>query len=567
MHAVGTATKDGHGKVVKLFGTAQDVSEREQARQSLLASEERFRLVFHSTTDGILLVDAATRKLILGNKALCNLIGYTPEELTELSVADIHPPEVMPAIELAFADQAEGRRTFGEAVVVKRRDGTTFHADIAATSMVHDGRRVYVATFRDVTETRRLQASLAQSDRLASMGTLAAGVAHEINNPLSYVLYNLESLSEDIPRYVEQIATARGVLTGHLGQARLIDLLGSDSAVLDPTVFSEMQDRFKDALEGSHRIKDIARGLSTFSRVDQDKVSPVDLRYPIESAVNIAFNEIRHRAHIVKDYNTDSPVLAGEGRLAQVFLNLLINAAHAIPEGDADHNQIRVTTRQEGNEILAEVQDTGRGIPRGTLEHIFDPFFTTKPVGLGTGLGLSIAKNIVTGYGGTISATSQVGKGTRFLIRLPLAPSAGSSDVETVISNEPAVTGGGGRVLVIDDEPAIRGVLKRILRRHEVVEAESGEQGQEILSGDQRFDVILCDMMMPNVSGMDVHTWLLEHQPVLARKLVFVTGGTFTANAREYLDTVSNLRIEKPFDTTNLQKIVAERVAASRAAE
>jgi len=211
------------------------------------------------------------------------------------------------------------------------------------------------------------------------------------------------------------------------------------------------------------------------------------------------------------------------------------------------------------------VQDTGCGIPPESLSRIFDPFFTTKPAGIGTGLGLSIVKDIIAGYGGQIAATSEVGRGTRFLIRLPVARSEGASvEVVTACAQWSSVR---GRILVIDDEAGIREALKRILRQHEIVEAESGEQGQALLAKDQRFDVILCDMMMPRVSGVDVHKWLLEYHPQLARKVVFVTGGAFTPGAREYLERVSNLRVDKPFEATNLQKMVAEWVRASNASE
>jgi CheY-like chemotaxis protein len=196
------------------------------------------------------------------------------------------------------------------------------------------------------------------------------------------------------------------------------------------------------------------------------------------------------------------------------------------------------------------------------LQRIFEPFFTTKPVGIGSGLGLNIVRNIITAYGGTITVTSEIGKGTRFLVTLPAAK-VEAAGPET-ITDERKTAGASGRVLIIDDEPGIRRALKRLLRRHEVVEAATGEQGREVLAKDQGFDVILCDMMMPGVSGIDVHKWLIQHHPQLARKVVFVTGGAFTPNARDYLEKVDNLRIEKPFDATNLIKMVAEWVAASR---
>jgi PAS domain S-box-containing protein len=515
--------------------------------------------VFHKGTDG---------RYIGFNKAFEELFGKSHDELVGKTAFDINPRELA---DIHHGKDEELFRAPGvQTYEIKLRDGHGRMHDVVyrkATYADADGRVAgLVGAIVDVTEERKLRATVAQSDRLASMGMLAAGVAHEINNPLSYVLYNLDSLAEDFPRYTLQLAKARTTLVDRLGEAGLRDLLGADVEALDAATLRDAQERLTDALGGTRRIKNIARGLGMFSRVEKDSVAPVDLRYAIESATNIASNEIKYRASVLKDFGPISPVLASDGRLSQVFLNLLVNAAHAIPEGDVERNKISVRTWQEGNDVYAEVKDTGCGIPRENLERIFDPFFTTKPVGVGSGLGLNIARNIITGYGGEIAVTSEIGKGTRFVIRMPAATAEQTGQIGGA-TEERAAAGVAGRVLVIDDEPGIRGALKRILRAHEVVEADSGEQGLTLLATDQHFDAILCDMMMPRVSGMDVHRWLLEHHPQLARKVIFVTGGAFTPNTKEYLETVDNLRIEKPFDATNLRKMVAKYVSASKAGE
>jgi len=246
-----------------------------------------------------------------------------------------------------------------------------------------------------------------------------------------------------------------------------------------------------------------------------------------------------------------------------VFLNLLLNAAHAIKEGEVDYNEIRLRTWQEGSTVLAEVQDTGSGIPPEDMGRIFDPFFTTKQVGRGSGLGLSIVRSIIAEYGGNIRVESKLGQGARFLISLPACTGQPATETDSLCVQQD--TGPkGGRLLVIDDEPGILRALRRILRDHEVVEAESGEQALDLLGRDQQFDVILCDVMMRTASGMDVHGWLLSHYPPLARRVVFLTGGAFTPHARSYLEKVENPRVEKPFDTTNLLKLVDEIILAAR---
>jgi CheY-like chemotaxis protein/anti-sigma regulatory factor (Ser/Thr protein kinase) len=394
------------------------------------------------------------------------------------------------------------------------------------------------------------------------MGMLAAGVAHEVNNPLAYVLYNLESLTDDLPKLSSALRRCLSIVGERIGNEEWASLMGKDQEMLNPAMLDDMSARFRDALQGSHRIKDVARGLGTFSRVERDRMVPVTLMHVIEVAINMAFNEIKYRARLVKEYGQTATVLANDGRLSQVFINLLINAAHSITEGDFERNEIRVRTWQEGNEVFAEIRDTGKGISNEHLPHLFEPFFTTKEIGVGTGLGLPISKTIVEEYGGRIEVKSEVGKGTSFLVRLPVKKVV--EDDEAAQDEAVVQTSVRGRILVVDDEAGIRSAMVRMLRGHDVVQAASGEEAQKVLEADQAFDLILCDMMMPLVSGVDLHEWLLATHPELAKQIVFITGGAFTPKAREHLSKVSNIRIEKPFDVTNFKKIVGELIVAYR---
>jgi CheY-like chemotaxis protein/anti-sigma regulatory factor (Ser/Thr protein kinase) len=255
--------------------------------------------------------------------------------------------------------------------------------------------------------------------------------------------------------------------------------------------------------------------------------------------------------------------MASEGRLSQVFLNLFVNAAHAIDEGTVDANEIRVSTWSEDDIVCAEVRDTGKGIAPEHLGKLFEPFFTTKEVGVGSGLGLPISKGIVEGYGGTITVESEVGKGTSFTIRLPIRPQEIAPTPITAVAKDDVRVR--GRILVVDDEDGIRAAMVRMLRGHETVEASTGKAAMKILAEDQAFDLILCDMMMPEVSGMDLHAWLSAECPRLARQLIFMTGGAFTSRARDYLKKVDNLRLEKPFDVANFQKIVGNVIRQAKA--
>ncbi|AKF81553.1 histidine kinase [Myxococcus fulvus 124B02] len=257
----------------------------------------------------------------------------------------------------------------------------------------HSGRRLLGGVSLDVTDRKAMQAQLVVSDRLAAVGTLAAGVAHEINNPLAFVLSNLSFLSVELQNVTRELPPGRT---------------------------SEMEEVLREAVDGAHRVRQIVRDLRTFSRGDDEVATAVNLQAVLESAITMARGELKMRAQITRDFGDVPPVEGSEGRFGQVFLNLLINAAHAIPEGKPEHNEVRVVLRASGDRVIVEVSDTGVGMTPEVRARIFDPFFTTKPVGEGTGLGLSICHGIVTGFGGDISVESEVGRGSTFRVSLPV---------------------------------------------------------------------------------------------------------------------------------------------------
>jgi CheY-like chemotaxis protein len=323
----------------------------------------------------------------------------------------------------------------------------------------------------------------------------------------------------------------------------------------------EILDELHDARESADRLRHIVRDLKIFSRsTGEERRGPVNLKRVLESSLRMAWNEIRHRARLIKDYAEVPSVDGNEARLGQVFLNLIVNAAQAIPEGNAEQNVIRVSTEIDAasGRVAVEIRDTGAGIPAENLTRIFDAFFTTKPIGVGTGLGLSICHKIVTGIGGEIQVTSQVGKGTAFRVLLPPTSdeAALSPQVATV-----APSSRRGRVLIVDDEPMVARALGRVLEHeHEVtLAATAGDACQRVIAGE-RYDVILCDLMMPQMTGMELHAHLLRHVPDQAAQMVFLTGGAFTPGARLFLDAIPNQRIEKPFDTQHIRSIINDRV-------
>ncbi|HYQ01399.1 MAG TPA: ATP-binding protein [Polyangiaceae bacterium] len=372
---------------------------------------------------------------------------------------------------------------------------------------------------------------LQSRDRMASIGTLTAGVVHGINNPLAYVIANLE--------YVKR-------------------LLAPGAERLEAKVVAELGDVLDDSLDGAERVRRIVSDLGSFSRPTDARVLAVDLERATERALSVAANEIRHRARVIKEFSRIPSGLGTEARLVQVILNVLINAAHSIEVGAVDRNTITVRTRLDARERpTLEIEDTGCGIAKENLGRVFDPFFTTKPVGVGTGLGLSIAQRIMRDLDGEIQLESVHGQGTRVLLTLPAAPI--SAAALPVLESVPPFSTDRfrARVLVIDDEPAILRAFRRVLSAHEVVSASSGPEAMAKLADGRRFDAIFCDVMMPEMSGVEVYQRIREQHPGQEHKLVFMTGGAFAELAAHFIESVDNPKLKKPFTGSTVRALVS----------
>ncbi|HEX3771081.1 MAG TPA: response regulator [Polyangiaceae bacterium] len=387
-------------------------------------------------------------------------------------------------------------------------------------------------------ERARMREQLVLSERMASAGTLAAGLAHEINNPLAVAMANIEFIGETINRVMGSRSDESGPASEWEGWNRIAGL----EAPLDDV---------RDALV---RMRDVVKDVKLFSGPNKTATDAVDVVRIIDSSIRMAWNEIRHRARVVRDYQSNQLVQASESRLGQVILNLVINAAQAMTEGQADRNELRVRTLSNNDRVVVEIADTGVGIPEENLSKLFRPFFTTKGPGVGTGLGLAICHKIVSELGGLIEVQSQVGLGTTFRLDLPAARESQTIKIKTLRpapSERP-------RVLVVDDEPAVGRAMQRSLGGHlDVTTATSAQEALGLLNSGETYDVILSDLMMPEITGMDFYAELVRRDPARARQVVFMTGGAFTAKAREFLNSVSNPRVEKPVEVANLLAIVA----------
>jgi PAS domain S-box-containing protein len=411
--------------------------------------------------------------------------------------------------------------------IAGRRAEVRLHTAPFPSGAPHGGQVCRVAMV-DITELRETQARLALAERLASLGTLAAGVAHELNNPLAFIAQSLE------------LARLR-MGEGALGAAR-----------------GEVQNLLVDAAVGTEQLRTIVLDLHTFARAEEDRREHVDVREVLGRSIRMAHGEIRHRAKLVRGEASVSPVLANEGRLGQVFLNLLVNAARAIPEGHADQHEVRVVTRNEGNWVVVEVSDTGQGIPPERLDRIFDPFFTTRPEGQGLGLGLSISQSLVTRMGGELSVESELGRGSLFRVRLPAAPAGSSSEPLLPVRRSPRKPTRRGRILIVDDEPKLALTLGMLLEdEHDVTRTLKAREALELIHAGPLFDAILCDLMMPEMTGEQLFEAVLAAHPGQARRMIFMTGGAFTAGTQGFLEQVKNPRLIKPFRVDELEATLA----------
>jgi len=427
----------------------------------------------------------------------------------------IHPDDRELVKARAEQTAREGRAPAAESRLI-RRDGTIAVVEAEAVMLDFDGQPAHVVIAHEVTERRELFARMATADRLLSMGTLAAGVAHEINNPLSYLVSSLELLARD--------ATP--------AQAALL----------------------ADAREAAERVSAIVRDLHQLTRPAGDTLEAVDVVRILTSSIKMVHNELRHRARLITSYAPDLPrVAASSSRLGQVFLNLLVNAAQAFGDGPADREEVRVrvTASPDRKQVFVEIEDTGVGIPAEILGRVFDPFFTTKPHGSGIGLGLAISHQIVKSIGGDISVTSTVGVGSTFRISLRAAdPTAKITAPHIEVPYVPSAL----RVMIIDDEVQLgRAVVSLLAPEHDVVAVTRARDALAQLASDHSFDAILCDLMMPEMNGMELY----EHLPAHYRqKLVFVTGGAFTPQARAFL--AGRTFLAKPFSEVQLRSAIAQ---------
>lgn len=359
------------------------------------------------------------------------------------------------------------------------------------------------------------------------VGILAAGVAHEVNNPLAFVLANLSYALDQLKS-----------LSAH-----------SDGRVT--RVVEDVLDALDDAVHGGERVKSIVQTLTTYAGHSTADAEKVDVRTTMNSALDLARTHIRQRARLVTELDDVGVIEANGTHLLQVFVQLLLNAAEAIPTGSVEGHEVHVSLREHNDGVRVIVQDTGEGIDPSLHERIFEPFITQRSEDNKSGLGLSFCLGVVDSLGGRIDLESEVGNGATFRIWLPRWQNT---------SDAPGAEPRRGRVLVIDDEPLVSRAIRRVLGRHHDIDiVDNGRAGFErIAERPDHYDVILCDLLMPEMTGMELYRELLTQAPGEVNKMVFLTGAAAADRAHAFLDEVPNPKLDKPFEPSMLRELVGE---------
>lgn len=429
VEVIKTPIFDNKNTIIGTQGLFWDVTQRITAERALTESERRYRQLTEATLDAIIVADHEGY-ITLFNPAAEQLFGYAAEEMVGHPITMLIPETYKESHEKGIQRYLQTRvaHIIGKPVELhgRRKDGTEFPLEIALTAINADSDNPnsiqFLGAIRDLTERNRMRSVLVQNEKLASIGMLSAGVAHEINNPLAFIGNNLAVLERDLKGVMELLnryeETRPEVALAIPQQMKKIEEIEENIDL--PYIKDNLNRLITRTREGVDRVARIVqslRGLAHTGKPQRQVASIPDL---IDNSLEMLRNRLKRRnIHVETNYNAQPVVSCVPSQISQVLLNLLVNATQAIEENQIDEGVIKIRVERQGEEMLIEISDNGCGIDTEYLGQIFDPFFTTKEVGEGTGLGLSISHNIITGHGGRIIVDSNTGKGTTFRIYLP----------------------------------------------------------------------------------------------------------------------------------------------------
>ena len=524
-------------KYLRIFGVVRDITLQRLAEDALHRSQEEYRTLVESLPVGIAIIQRGVLGYV--NGALIATLGQETEQaLIRTPLEDwIHPDDRVGLAALIRDKEGE----LGATREIRFRHRTRGAITLSVSPVKHvrfRGKQGLLVMTRDITSEKELESKLYLADRVNTLGTMATGLAHEINNPLAYLMTNLEQASDSLEDW-------------------------DGETPLDASWVTTVGNALRDARSGAQQVSSIVGDLKNFCRGGKPTLEHVCLEEVFSTTEVLALSHFRNRARLNLELDTVEPVHTCSTRLGQICLNLVLNAVQAFPTDDPalNHVTLHASLGSAGGLVLY-VEDNGPGIPPHRLGRIFEPFFTAGKEGQGSGLGLAVCHQLVRSLGGTLQVDSEEGVGTRFTVVFP-SEQGELSDVPvqwTPRENRPLEVERPARVLIVDDEERIGRALEKTLSGHTVRRTTRGLEALDWIRAGEHYDIVLCDIMMPELNGMDLLQRVRSEAPELESRFVFMTGGAFSSSARRFLDEITNPVLEKPFDLRALDAVVAASV-------
>lgn len=537
--------------------------ERYKIFRALNQSRTNYRTLIDSVPD-LMYIICPEGKIADCNQSAIEFTGYTRNELIGKQVEDIYDEGSREMAVTFFQEWKKSGILRNKELKIRTKKGQAIDVELNVNTVRDESGAITssVSVQRVITERKKVEAmrnKLAHADRLLVIGQLAAGVAHEINNPAAYIMANISSMQATISEIKDICSRVKDCLEfDDLDTLRdkLREVLSASNIY---PILAESEEILKETFDGVDRIRSIVKDLRIFSRLEEDKLEFTSINEVIDIACNMTYNEIKHKARLEKNLSKLPLIKADKGKLVQVIINMMLNSAQAIVQGDMDNNKIRIISESKDDKITVRIEDTGKGIPPEARDHIFEPFFTTKPKEKGTGLGLALCADIINKHKGEIRLLDTSSEGTRFEIKIPFDPKDAVKGPLTQQDYAKLRSGNKKRLLLIDDEALLLKAYKRNLQDdYQISTCERAEEALELLKKDQDFHLILCDIIMPGMSGIDLFNEIREKMPELSKKFVFCSGSGFGFSSKEIKDTYDNIFLQKPISMAKLKETIAD---------
>ncbi len=501
---------------------------KKNMEMKLAKAEDRYRMLMENASCGIFIYDknGIVQEI---NKQGESIFGYSRDHMIGKDFRKFVVPEEQEYAALQIQKLIIEKKIGPNEGHIVQPSGLIVDVVFSAISIDIHGENILLCILNNMTEYNQLHTRAVLNDKLATVGTLTAGIIHEINNPLTWLLGNIDLLQDEFLQLKKEN--------------------------INQQVLAKLDEMINDSLQGAKQIRDIVSTLKGFSRLEDKELFPVDIHSIINDAIKIASTQFKNHPDIQTIFAPDLPLMMfTRNKLLQVFLNLIINAHQSLPENNLNNNSITISTTTEDELLRIDITDSGIGIKPEDLPKIFESFYTTKPAGIGTGLGLSICSDIVSSMGGKIDVKSVFGSGTTFTIHLPISLNVQTENTLRLVKTSQTRK----HILIVDDEPFLLKSMQRLLEDiHDITTATGGRAALTLLEdGTDEFDTIISDLNMPDINGADLYRYVAEKYPGFEKNIIFMTGSVFTPALKEFLSTVNNLRLTKPINQDELLQAI-----------